>query len=70
MVVRALHYAHTYEHVKDVTPDFVMEWTTFAKFRVSNIVLGLIESKHVIRNDDEFGTIKLTKKGRAWVTRQ
>jgi len=71
-IVRAIHVGTWSGDLDHVTPAFVEEWTTFEKGKVERIVLGLVDSKHVTRIEDDEGvvTLKLTKRGRAWVVRQ
>lgn len=74
MVVRALHYAHTYEHMTDVAISFVEEWTEFPRHQVLRVVGSLVNTRHVSHSsgeqDSDGYTVKLSSKGRAWVVRQ
>ena len=75
-VVRAIHLGTWSEGHDAVTVAFIEEWASFNKTKVERVLLSLINSKHVLLVKDEAyhagvdEAFRLTKKGRAWVTRQ
>jgi len=72
LVVRAVHLETWSEGLDLISPSFVKEWTGFERIKVDRISLGLVDSNHLIRiEDDEKNiTFRLTKKGRDWPTRR
>ena len=73
-IVRALHCAHSFEKMTDVAISFSEEWTGFQRTQILRVVGSLVSSKHISQSNgtvnSEDYTIKLTKKGHAWVIRR